>query len=178
MPAAPKPINELERLDALRSYKILDTAAEAAFDALTLIAKNLCDVPIALVSLIDENRQWFKSNCGLTGVTSTGRDVAFCAYAILESKILEIPDATTDPRFATNPLVTGPPHIRFYAGAPLLDPRGLALGTLCVIDTKPRRLTAEQRVNLERLAVAVAGLITTGDRRAKRVDAFARKQTP
>jgi GAF domain-containing protein len=138
---------------------------------MTRVAATLCRVPIALVSLIDENRQWFKSQCGLPGVASTGRDVSFCAHAILQNGILEVPDAREDARFADNPLVTGEPHIRFYAGMPLIEPGGMALGTLCVIDRKPRKLTKRQRVQLEDLAQSVVGLILMRIRRSE-LDAY------
>jgi GAF domain-containing protein len=159
MPGAPKPDNERERLDALWSYEILDTAPEAAFDALTALAAELCDVPIATLTLVDETRQWFKSRCGFEGPDSTAREVAFCAYAILQTDILEVPDASVDPRFADNPLVTGDEHYRFYAGVPLIPADGFALGTLCVVDRKPRVLTQRQQAQLRRLAQAAVGLI-------------------
>jgi GAF domain-containing protein len=164
--SAPKPQNESERLDTLRAYELLDTEPEAAFDAITKLAANLCEVPIALVSLVDADRQWFKSRCGLDP-TSTGRDVAFCAHAILQNDIFEIPDACEDPRFADNPLVTGPPHVRFYAGVPLIEPAGLPLGTLCVIDHKPRKLTQRQREQLRHLAQSIVGLIVMRIRRSE-----------
>jgi GAF domain-containing protein len=120
---------------------------------------NLCRVPIALVSLVDDDRQWFKAQCGLDGVTSTGRDLSFCAHAILQQGIFEIPDTLDDPRFADNPLVTGAPFMRYYAGVPLIERGGMPLGTLCVIDRKPRRLIKRQRQQLEDLAASVVGLI-------------------
>jgi GAF domain-containing protein len=167
MISARKPTNEGQRLTTLRGYELLDTESEAAFDALTRLAATLCRVPIALVSLIDENRQWFKSQCGLVGVDSTGRDVSFCAHAILEKGIFEVPDAREDPRFADNPLVTGEPYIRFYAGMPLIEPGGMALGTLCLIDRKPRKLTKAQRLQLADLAQSVVGLILMRIRRSE-----------
>lgn len=159
MPSAALPSNERERISALRAHELLDTPPEEAFDALTSLATRLFDVPIALVSLVDEHRQWFKSNCGLPGVDSTSRDVAFCSHAIVHNGILEVQDATADPRFAENPLVTGPPGIRFYAGAPIIDAAGLALGTICLIDGRPRVLSALQREQLGMLADAVAGIV-------------------
>lgn len=134
---APLPINERDRLEALRSYEILDTAAEADFDDLVEVASAVFDVPIAVITLVDVERQWFKAKVGLDA-TETPRDHAFCAHAILRDETLVVPDATDDPRFSDNPLVTADPSIRFYAGAPLLTDDGHGLGTLCVIDSKPR----------------------------------------
>jgi GAF domain-containing protein len=171
MISARVPSNECERLNILRAYELLDTEPEEVFDAMTRLASNLCRAPIALVSLIDEKRQWFKSSCGLEGVTSTGRNVSFCAHAILEQGIFEIPDARKDPRFADNSLVTGDPHVVFYCGVPLIEPGGMALGTLCVIDHKPRRLTKAQKLQLTELAKSVVGLIVMRIRRSE-MDAF------
>ncbi len=152
---APLPSNEGKRLETLRGYDVLDTPPEQAFDDLTLLAAQICQVPIALISLVDETRQWFKSALGVSA-TETSRDYAFCAHAILYSDdLLEVCDAQLDLRFADNPLVTADPHIRFYAGAPLVAPDGLALGTLCVIDRAPRVLNAEQRIALRALSHTV-----------------------
>jgi signal transduction histidine kinase len=149
--ARPHP-NEAERLRALRSYGILDTATEPAYDDITRIASYVCQTPVAVVSLVDENRQWFKSEIGL-GVRESSLETSICAHAILEHDFLfEVSDTTGDPRFASNPVVTGPEKIRFYAGALLRTPDGLPLGTLCVTDHKPRRLTSEQRDVLTALA--------------------------
>jgi diguanylate cyclase (GGDEF)-like protein/PAS domain S-box-containing protein len=141
--AAPIPPDESARLAALARYEILDTPTEPAFDRLTRLAARLLDVPIALVSLVDEERQWWKARLGLPGV-ETPRDDAFCAHAILGREPLVVADAARDERFARNPLVTGAPHIRAYAGAPLVTPDGHRIGTLCVIDRRPRDFSPEQ----------------------------------
>ncbi|WP_296252422.1 sensor domain-containing diguanylate cyclase [Pseudomonas sp. UBA4194] len=151
MLAPAKPAHESERVHTLRSLNILDSAPEERFDRLTRLARRLFDVPIALVSLVDSNRQWFKSCQGL-GTTETSRDVSFCGHAILSDQILMIPDAGSDERFHDNPLVTGEPHIRFYAGCPLKVGNGSNVGTLCLIDTRPRVLDVEERGLLRDLA--------------------------
>ncbi len=139
----PLPNNEIARLNALRQYQILDTPAEKVFDDSTFLAAQICSTPIALITLLDGNRQWFKSKRGVA-VSETSRDVAFCAYTILQHKPLVVKNALADPRFATNPLVISDPKIRFYAGAPLVTPEGFGIGTLCVIDQVPRDLSLEQ----------------------------------
>ncbi|HDY7462651.1 TPA: sensor domain-containing diguanylate cyclase [Vibrio vulnificus] len=146
-----KPDNEPQRIADLHSLNILDTAAEERFDRITRIARRLFDVPIALVSLVDEDRQWFKSCFGLD-VSETPRDISFCGHAILGADTLIVEDASQDARFADNPLVTGEPHIRFYAGVPLMFEHSSCLGTLCIIDTKPRTLNEEERLDLIDLA--------------------------
>lgn len=147
----PIPANESARLRRLRDYKILDTPPEAAFDRVTRIAASVVGVPIALISLVDDQRQWFKSRVGLDA-PETPRSLAFCAHAIMSNEVFEVQDAAIDPLFAKNPLVTGNPHIRFYAGAPLTTMEGVNLGTVCVIDRIPRALTPEQRIILQDLS--------------------------
>lgn len=155
MPAAPLPVDELSRLAALHKYDVLDTAPEKAFDDAVKLASAICGTPMAVVSLIDETRQWFKARVGIDD-TETSRDVAFCAHAILHPKeMLVVPDATKDARFADNPLVLGEPDVRFYAGAPLVTSSGHALGTLCVIDSTPREMSPEHREALATLARTV-----------------------
>ncbi len=148
---APTPKNEVQRIKVLWQYNVLDTVPEAVFDELTELAALICGVPVALISLVDEDRQWFKSRQGIT-LKETSRDVSMCAHAILQSELFIVPDATRDARFKDNPLVVASPKIRFYAGAPLVSPDGHALGTLCVIDTVTRRLTADQKQALRVLA--------------------------
>lgn len=131
------PENEADRLAALVGYGILDTEFEESFDRVTRIAANVFNAPIALMSLVDGTRQWFKSAVGLA-VRETPRDISFCTHAILGTEVFVIPDACLDARFAANPLVLGSPSIRFYAGAPLINPAGYALGTMCIIDREPR----------------------------------------
>ena len=152
--------NEGLRLAALHELRVLDSGPEAGFDDLAHLAALICEMPISLVSFVDAKRQWFKARCGLD-VQETSRDVAFCAHAIEQPEIFEVPDATLDTRFADNPLVTGEPNIRFYAGAPLSGASGYRYGTLCVIDTKPRLLTEQQRDGLTRLARQASAALET-----------------
>ncbi len=148
---SPVPTNEAERLEALRSYHVLDSLGEGAYDDITKLAAYICDTPIAMISLVDGDRQWFKAKVGLKQ-EGTVRDVAFCAHAIMAPKPMIIRDALKDGRFANSLLVRRPPHIRFYAGFPLITPEGHALGTLCAIDRKPRDLSPDQTKAMEALA--------------------------
>ena len=143
MLAAPIPANDKERLAALRALLILDTPPEERYDRIVRFAAEEFGVPIALLSLVDENRQWFKARVGIDAC-ETQRDISFCGHAIVQPDIFVIPDARQDPRFADNPVVTGEPRVIFYAGAPLLEPSGHAIGTLCLIDHEPRTLDATE----------------------------------
>jgi len=147
----PVPKNEKKRLEVLWQYDVLDTIPEQVFDDLADLAASICEAPIALISLVDEKRQWFKAKTGVT-VSETSRDVSFCAHALVEHELFIVPDATKDDRFSNNPLVTSEPKIRFYAGAPLITADGHALGTLCVIDKVPRNLRPDQKRALEILS--------------------------
>ncbi|MCJ2036177.1 ATP-binding protein [Methylobacterium sp. J-068] len=183
MSAPPPSENERARLDALRGLSLVGTDPEPHFDAVCRTAQALFAVPICLVSLVEEQEQWFKARCGLD-VPGTSRAVSFCAHAILADTVFVVADATRDARFSDNPLVTGAPHIRFYAGAPLILRPGIRVGTLCLIDTKPRDLTPEQAHRLEDLArVVVAHLrlheaLRTGEAlaRERAADIAARRQ--
>lgn len=162
MKTAPIPENEKERLAALRALLILDTPPEQRFDRITQFAANEFDVPIVLISLVDENRQWFKSKVGLD-VCETSRDLAFCAHALHSKEPLIVPNTLNDERFFDHPLVVGPPHIRFYIGAPLVLPSGLIAGTLCLIDTQARELDETDYAILGTLRdLAVGELIERG----------------
>ncbi len=169
---APFPFNEEERVLSLEHLDVLDSANEQAFDDIVLLATTLCDAPIALVSLVDRERQWFKACIGL-GVQETHRDLAFCGHAILDpAEVLVVEDATLDPRFASSPLVLGPPFIRFYAGAPIVTDSGVALGTVCVIDTQSRQLSERHALALQALARQAAALLEArwlGTQRAKQL---------
>lgn len=156
MQIAPKPENEQARLAALRALDVLDSAPEASFNILVRVAATITSAPISLLTLVDSARQWFKARVGLPGVSETSRDFSFCAHTILQNTVLEVPDAYRDARFANNPLVTGAPGIRFYAGAPISLQDGSRVGSLCVIDRNPRKLTGEQLEVLRHLAHAAA----------------------
>jgi two-component system sensor histidine kinase/response regulator len=156
--SAPLPSNEAERLNALRRYEILDTDPEQAYDDITLLASQICGTQVAMISLIDRDRQWFKSKIGTT-TTETSRDMAFCSHGILQPEVLVVEDAQADDRFAANPQVTGAPRTRFYAGAPLVTPDGYALGMLCVNGPAARKLSAEQNLGLQALSRQVVALL-------------------
>lgn len=150
----PYPLDENARLESLRSLSILDTLPEERFDRITRTAKRLFGVEVCLISLIDAQRQWFKSKQGLNAC-ATIREIAFCAHAILEDKVFVVGDASIDPRFAENPLVLGEPHIRFYAGCPIRGPMNHRVGTLCIIDSNPRGMSIEEQESLRDLAAMV-----------------------
>ncbi len=158
MPPAPIPTNDPERLATLREYGVLDSLRDQAYEDIIALATYICGTPISLISLIDESRQWFKAEVGI-GASQTSREESFCAYTIENPQTLVVEDAQNDPRFADNPLVTGDPNIRFYAGAPLVAPNGHVLGTICVIDSKPRTITPDQIKALEALARQVMSLL-------------------
>ena len=161
---APIPADDDARLRALRELLILDTPPEERFDRIVGFAASEFDVPIALISLVDRDRQWFKARVGLDAC-ETSREISFCGHAILQkNELFEVLDAAKDPRFADNPLVTGAPFIRFYIGAPLVMPSGAAIGTLCLIDTKPRQFDAMDHAILGTLRdLAVAELSGQGE---------------
>jgi GAF domain-containing protein len=173
---APLPSNEAERLAALKAYHILDTGTEQSYDDITALAAHICKVPIAMISLVDEVRQWFKSRLGVEQ-QQTPREVAFCAHAILQNEPFIVSDATKDRRLADSALVTGEPHIRFYAGIPLINPEGLALGTLCVVDRQPRQLSAEQLKALQALSRQVMALLELRRVSARLADALDQVKT-
>jgi len=155
----PTTAHESARQHALDTYRILDSLPEAAFDDIVQLASVLCDAPIALVSLIDRDRQWSKAKVGLE-MREAPRDVAFCDHAIrTPGMLMEVPNLAQDDRFADNPLVSGPSSLRFYAGMPLVTPGGAAIGTVCVIDSQPRTLTHHQRAALESLARLTMNLL-------------------
>lgn len=166
--AAPVPDNEVERLEALHRYQVLDTVPEQDYEDLVALAATICQSPMASLTLVDSERQWFKAVVGIS-VRETCREDSFCAHAILDSEVFQVEDAASDDRFAGNPFVTGDPGIRFYAGAPLITPDGLALGTLCVVDTSPRCLSPEQVQALAALSRQAVSLLEL--RRQRLVDA-------
>lgn len=171
---AATPVNQAERLEELESYGILDTEAEDSFDEVTALVKQICDVPVALISLVDADRQWFKSRDGFEPV-QTSIEMAICAHTILQGDVLEIPDTRADPRTRDNPICTdGAAPIRFYAGAPLISRSGYALGSLCVLDTRPRELTPVQRDALATMARQVMRQLDL--RRALRNEAILRDE--
>jgi len=156
MKSAPVPQNEARRLKVLWQYDVLDTVPEAIFDDLAELAGASWQAPMAMISLVDESRQWFKARVGMDAQETT-REISFCAHAILQPSLFIVPDAAQDVRFQDNPLVTGPSHIRFYAGAPLISPDGYPLGTLCVLDKVPRELNPDQMKALRLLAHLAVG---------------------
>lgn len=160
MPGAPLHPKEAERLDALRRYRILDTAPERAFDDLTYLASFFCKTPMSLVTFVDRDRQWFKSRVGFTH-PQTSRGLSFCAHTILQSTVMVVPDMGADVRFRENALVTHDPGIRFYAGAPIFSIDGLPLGALCVLDREPRTLTVGQEEALRAMSRLAGALLET-----------------
>ncbi len=171
MKRAPIPDDDEQRLEVLRSFDILDTEPETTYDDLVRLASFIAGTPIALVSLVDEDRQWFKARVGL-GATQTPRDVSFCGHAVASGETLVVPDAHDDPRFADNPLVTGAPHVRFYAGSPIVSTEGANLGTLCVIDHKPRVLDDEKQGLLEALSRQVGRMMELRRSERRKQDAL------
>ena len=148
---SPMPVNDAARVAALQKYAILDSDPEQTFDDLALLASYICKAPIALISLVDEDRQWFKSKVGVS-FSQTSREIAFCSTAIQQSDVFVVPDTLQDERFRENPLVVSEPKIRFYAGAPLITEEGYALGTLCVLDRTPREFGSDQKEALKALS--------------------------
>jgi GAF domain-containing protein len=158
MKSAPLHPNEVLRLEALRSTNLLDTPSEGKLDFITQMAIDLCETSIALISLVDTDRQWFKSKIGLT-VSQTNRDIAFCSHTILQDDIFEVQDTLMDERFHDNPLVVSNPNIRFYAGAPIFSKDQMPIGTLCVIDTQPKTLTKKQKELFAEMAICIGKVI-------------------
>lgn len=149
----PIPPDEPQRMQTLREYNVLDTPPEAVYDDIAHVCAGVCDTPIALITLVDGTRNWFKARVGVDDeLTESPRDISFCGHAILRKEIFEVTDASIDERFADNPLVAAEPKIRYYAGAPLITPDGYKLGTICAIDVRPRRLSDAQRETLEALS--------------------------
>ncbi|RYZ75991.1 MAG: GAF domain-containing protein, partial [Proteobacteria bacterium] len=160
MQQPPVPENESKRIEALLTYQILDTLPEQVFNDLTLIASQICKTPVALFGLIDQNRQWFKSKIGID-LTEVPRDLAFCAHTIAGSNSLVVPDLSNDPRFADHPFVTGAPHARYYAGAPIVTKEGLSVGAICVVDTVPHEIDRDQIQALEAIARQILSHLET-----------------
>jgi len=171
LPASPLPENEEERLNALSEYRILGTSPEQSYDDITQIASTVCSTPIALLSLVDTNRQWFKSKVGVD-IQETPRDWSFCAHAIHSSEPLIVSDATMDTRFSDNPLVCGEPQIRLYAGFPLENSASLRVGTLCVIDRKPRCLTDRECDVMKALARQVVAFLELRKKSINLIESF------
>jgi GAF domain-containing protein len=169
--------HESKRIAALLEYHIVDTATEDAYDELALLAAEICEKPIGIISLVDEARQWFKARVGIT-LEQTPREIALCAHAILETEPLVVPDALQDARFASNPLVTNEPSIRFYAGFPLVSPEGYVLGTLCVMDHKPGMLSSRQHAFMQTLGRQVMALLELRRASAKLSEALETLRTP
>lgn len=170
-----KPNDENLRINALKELSILDSEEEEEFNALVKAASLICGVPMAFISLVDVDRQWFKAGVGLAGVTETPREYAFCAHCILQDEIFEIYDAKLDSRFSDNPLVLSSPNIRFYAGAPLKSKSGFNVGSLCVIDQKPNQLTDTQRQVLKNLAIIGSELLENHSTRKSLQSLYAEK---
>jgi len=156
--SVPKPENEDKRLEILEQYQIMDSLAEAAYDEIVAVASEIFDTPMALITFVDDDRQWFKAQTGMT-MQETAREHAFCAHTILDDGILVVEDARKDPRFATNPYVLGDPNIRFYAGAPIKVKNTVNLGSVCVLDSKPRQITTKQEKLLKLLSSQVSHLL-------------------
>jgi len=150
------PSQEAARVAALDRYAILDTEPEQSFDDLVILASYVCKTPIAMLSLVDDRRQWFKSKVGVV-IRETAREISFCGHAIQQEDLFIVPDTLKDPRFKENPMVVGEPHIRFYTGAPIINEEGFALGTLCVIDRQPRELDSDQKEALWALSRLALG---------------------
>lgn len=171
MPPSVLPDNETERISALNEYRILGTNPEQSYDDITKIAATVCSAPIALISLVDVNRQWFKSKVGVD-IHETPRDWSFCAHAIHSSEPLIVPDATIDPRFIDNPLVCGDPQIRLYAGFPLENSASFRLGTLCVIDRRPRHLEVRECEVMQALARQVVAFLELRKKSINLIESF------
>ena len=173
---APRPLDEADRLKALEAYRLMDTEPERAYDDIVELAAYICGTPIALVTLLDAERQWFKARVGLDAEQTT-RDEAFCSYTILGTDVMVVPDAAADPLFASHPLVTAGPKIRFYAGAPLETPSGHRLGSLCVVDLQARDLEPDQLAALQQLARMVVDQFELRRTTGQLADALQRVRT-